>query len=73
MTGVKKSYKADVVADASGEWNSNALRFATPEEADAYGRHLWSRWTLVTAMRVTETDEPVTARWETGEGLVHLS
>lgn len=29
-----RSYAAEVVADSSGEFNGNSLRFATPEEAE---------------------------------------
>jgi hypothetical protein len=57
------SYRADVIADSSGKWVSNALRFATEEEAKAYGVDLAWRWTSVTDMRVVECADPVTHRW----------
>ena len=53
------SYKAEVIADSSGEWTSNALRFATREEAEAYVFDLAMRWTLVRETRVVESSDPV--------------
>jgi hypothetical protein len=53
------SWKADVVADSSGEWVSNALRFGTKQEAIAYANNLAMRWTLVRDLRVTESVDPV--------------
>ena len=53
------SYKSEVIADSSGKWCSNALRFATSEEAAQYVADLKSRWMLVTDTRVVESDEPV--------------
>ena len=47
-------WKAEVIADASGEWVGNALTFTTREEAEAYARDLFSRWTLVREWRVVE-------------------
>jgi len=47
-------FKVEVIADSSGEWVGNQLRFATKEEAEAYGRDLFSRWTLVREYRVVE-------------------
>src|SRR5215472_1149589 len=41
------SYKVEVIADSSGQWCSNALRFATEEEAKVYGDDLFMRWTAV--------------------------
>jgi hypothetical protein len=57
-----KSFKPEVIADSSGEWTGNALRFATKEEAEAWVRDLSMRWTLVRETRVVETDDPVTDR-----------
>lgn len=56
------SYKPEVVADPSGAWCGNALRFATEAEAKTYVADLARRWVLVTDTRVTESDDPVTAR-----------
>ena len=65
------SWKPEVIADNSGKWSSNALRFETKEEAEANVRHLASRWIAVTDTRVTETDDPVNYRW-TLDGLEAL-
>ena len=53
------SWKAEVIADNSGKWCSNALRFATKQEAEDYVLDLSWRWTLVRETRVVESDEPV--------------
>jgi len=46
--------KVEVIADNSGEWCGNALRFDTVDDAKAYGADLAGRWTLVRAWRVVE-------------------
>ena len=51
------SWKPEVIADSSGKWCGNALRFATKEEAEANVAAM--TWTLITATRVVEVDEPV--------------
>lgn len=53
------SFKVEVIADASGEWVSNALRFPTKEMAEDYGADLASRWMLVRKWRVVESEDPV--------------
>lgn len=60
------SFKVEVIADSSGKWVSNALRFATREEAEAAAADLASRWMLVRDWRATEADddEPVNYRWD---------
>jgi hypothetical protein len=55
------SYKAEVIADGSGTWCGNALRFATREAAEDYARDLSDRWTAVREWRVIESDEEVTS------------
>ena len=54
------SYKSEVIADSSGKWAGNALRFATRKEAEVYVADLARRWLLVTDTRVIESDDPVT-------------
>lgn len=56
------SYRPEVIADSSGEWTGNALRFATQGEAAHYVADLAWRWTAVRKTRVVESDDPVTAR-----------
>ena len=52
-----QSFKPEVKVD--GEWSSNGLRFATKEEAERSASNLFSRWTVTTAHRAAESDEPV--------------
>ena len=54
------SYKAMVKTPGDRDWVSNALRFATYEEAEVYGIDLASRWTLVIARETQESTDPVT-------------
>jgi hypothetical protein len=53
------SFKPEVIADSSGKWCGNALRFATHEEAEANVRALMMRWFAVHETRVVESDDPV--------------
>lgn len=53
------SYKPEVQTNGHSDWNGNALRFATREEAEAYVHDLMNRWMLVTDTRVIESDDPV--------------
>jgi len=58
------SYKPEVIADSSGKWCGNALRFATREEALASVNDLAWRWTAVRDTRVVESPDPVNYRWD---------
>jgi len=49
-------FRVEVIADASGHWCGNALKFATREEAKEYARNLFARWTLVREWRVIDTE-----------------
>ena len=60
------SWKAEVIADSSGKFCGNALRFATREEAETYVLDLSMRWTLVRETRVIESDDPVNYKIEDG-------
>jgi hypothetical protein len=55
----QKSWKMEVIADSSGEWTGNGLRFATRELAEQWARDLFSRWTAVKEWRVVESTDPV--------------
>ena len=66
------SYAPEVIADNSGKWVGNALRFATKEEAEANVSNLASRWFLVRETRVVESTDPVNYRWIPGEGLARI-
>jgi hypothetical protein len=48
---VARSWGAQVIADNSGEFCGNGLRFATKAEAEAYAEELRGRWSLVRATR----------------------
>jgi hypothetical protein len=60
------SFKPEVIADSSGKWTGNALRFATREEAEAQVLDLMMRWTSVHDTRVVESDDPVNYRYVDG-------
>ena len=47
-------FKVEVIADSTGKWIGNGLKFPTREEADAYGVDLASRWTAVVDYRIVE-------------------
>ena len=57
------SFKPEVIADSSGQWCGNALRFATREEAEANVRDLMMRWFAVRETRVLESNDPVNYRY----------
>jgi len=63
------SWKPEVIADSSGQWAGNALRFATSAEAQAYVEDLSWRWTAVRQTRTTESDEPVNYAWKDGKAV----
>ena len=67
------SYKAEVIADNSGTWAGNELRFATRKEAECYVYDLMMRWTSVRETRVVESDEPVNRLWAGEYGLKELT
>ena len=71
------SFKPEVIADSSGKWTPNQLRFATEAEAKLYVDDLAFRWTAVRETRVVQCDDPVTAQIKkVGEHqfeLVHLN
>jgi hypothetical protein len=54
------AWKPEVLADSTGVWAGNALRFATREEAESNVRDLEMRWFAVKQTRVVECDDPVT-------------
>ncbi len=50
-------FKVEVIADASGEWCSNALEFASEQDARDYAQDLARRWTTVRGWRVVPVDD----------------
>jgi hypothetical protein len=63
------SYKMEVIADRTGKFVGNQLRFASRQEADEYSRDLMSRWLAVKTYRVVESDDPVNYEWK-GDRLI---
>lgn len=61
------SFAPEVIADSSGKWFGNALRFATQKEAEDNVQDLFSRWTMVTDTRVVESNDPVNYAWVNGK------
>jgi len=49
-------FKVEVLADSSGEWAGNGLKFDTKKEAEEYAIDLMSRWILVREWRVVEAN-----------------
>lgn len=60
------SWSPEVIADSTGTWSSNGLRFATEEEAKDYVKDLEWRWTSVRDTRVVESSDPVSHAWADG-------
>jgi hypothetical protein len=54
------SWKVEVIADSSGQWVANGMRFPSKEDAEVYGRDLAGRWTLVREWRVVMSGDKVT-------------
>lgn len=52
---MSKSFKAEM--HVGNKWYSNALRFATENEAKAYALNLFSRWTVPDDWRIAQSDD----------------
>ena len=61
------SYAPEVVADSSGKFVGNSLRFATAVEAERNVKDLEQRWILVTDTRVVESPDPVNYAYVNGK------
>lgn len=48
----------------TGPGASNALRFATEDEAKAYGAELFSRWMGLARYEVQPSEDPITYRFD---------
>ncbi len=57
------SWKYEVIADSTGKWSGNSVRFPTEEEAAAAGHDLSLRWLAVRDVRVVESEDPPNYRW----------
>ena len=63
------SWKPQVIADNSGLWVGNGLRFATKGEAEQNALDLACKWTAVRKWRVIKSNDPVNCSWQ--EGILH--
>ena len=63
------SYKVEIRAVGETSWHSNALRFATQDEAEGSGRSLFMRWFGCDAYRTAESDEPVNYKFVDGRDI----
>lgn len=65
------AFQAEFRAVKETNFYSNALVFATEEEAKIYGKDLFNRWFVAEEWRVVETDNPVTYALEQDESQPH--
>jgi hypothetical protein len=56
------SWAPEVIADSSGKWTGNQLRFATEREARMWVDDLSMRWISVQETRVVQSEDPVNYR-----------
>jgi len=56
------SFRPEVIVGSSQTWSTNALRFATREEAERSAHDLMCRWIMVRDRRAAECDDPVRHR-----------
>ena len=49
-------YKVEVTTDDGKSWATNALKFATIDEATVYGRDLHARWLSVDEWRIVTAE-----------------
>lgn len=52
------AYRVDCVARGERNYASNSLTFSTVEDAEAYARDLYSRWTMLESWRVVPVSTP---------------
>jgi hypothetical protein len=64
------SWRPEVIADSSGKWIGNSLRFATEAEALANAHNLMMRWFAVQETRAAESDDAVNYAWDKERGLI---
>ncbi len=51
------SWAPEVIADSSGEWAGNGLRFASEAQAIEWVKDLFMRWTAVREWRVVPSSD----------------
>jgi hypothetical protein len=62
-----------IVRGEPGSVHFNALRFATSDECEAYGRDLYSRWTMLVSFEIHRSTDPVTHRMVDGHAFALAS
>jgi hypothetical protein len=55
---VATSFALEVQENGTTEWVRNGLRFAAMDQAEEYGRDLFSRWAGIQSFRVIQSSEP---------------
>jgi hypothetical protein len=65
-------FKAFFSTNNGANFSTNAIAFATREEAEQYAADLFSRWTATTNYEVRESTDPVNYRM-TDSGAVPLN
>ena len=53
------SWAPEVIADSSGKWTGNALRFPDYQSAINWAEDLYCRWYAVRQFRAVESQDPV--------------
>lgn len=61
------SFKPEFQTGSDPKWYSNAQAFETYDEAYASAAARYQVWTLATAFRAVESDEPVNYKWDNGD------
>jgi hypothetical protein len=61
------SWRPEFIADDSGKWVPNGMRFATKEEAEIHAKDTERRWMLVRQTRVVPSPDPVNYRIVKGD------
>ena len=61
------SFKTAVRIKGESRWTYNGLFFATSEEAEAWGRDLSRRWSLLEKWEAQTSNEPVNYKFENGQ------
>jgi hypothetical protein len=66
------SWKVEITGNASSQWSTNSVRFATKEEAEAYGRDLAMRLVSSKVWRVSQSADPPNFQLAYDLGLVRI-
>lgn len=70
VTMIPTSFKVEVQTYGhTGTWSTNAVRFATLDEADKAGVDMAHRWTMLENWRVAPSDDAVNYKWEDGKAV----